>query len=291
MFLRRFFVFTRSWIHSGSFQVLVLLMQSSSPKKSEALIAFGANQGDCDAALAKAVQILNDNSAILELKCSRAVRTKAVTGETTADTDQQNEYLNAAIRVLTTLSPDELHQAMIAIEKELGREREHRWGPRTIDLDLLLIGDLQRRGDDLTIPHPRMSFRRFVLQPALDIAANMVHPESGMTLQQLIDHLDSAESTIVIATNDGEFAQSISENANGNDYEIRIVKTDLEFMTESRGAKLVVAYIDETKMDQETEKLIRFAYNFAGPTLRLNQTLGEESATKELCAAIEAMNP
>lgn len=297
MSLTSFFRFYSPLDSSGCFQVLVLLMQSSSPKKSEALIAFGANQGDCEAALAKAIQILEDDPAILELKCSRAVRTKAVTGETAADSDQQNEYhqqneyLNAAIRVLTTLSPDELHQAMIAIEKELGREREQRWGSRTIDLDLLLIGDLQLRSDDLTIPHPRMSFRQFVLQPALDIAANMVHPESGMTLQQLIDHLNSADPIIVIATNDSEFAQTISKNANGNDYQVRIVNTDMEFMSESCGAKLVVAYIDESKMDQETEKLIRFAYNFAGPTLRINPTLGEESATKELCAAIEAMNP
>lgn len=284
-------------------------MQSSSPRKSEALIAFGANEGDCEVALARTIQMLEDNPAVLELKSSRAVRTKAVTGESpekmafaaeSPDSSgqnpqsapvQQKEYLNAAIRVLTTLSPDQLHQSLIAIEQELGRERERRWGPRTIDLDLLLIGDLQQRREDLTIPHPRMSFRRFVLQPALDIAANMVHPESGMTLQQLVDHLDSADSIIVIATNDGEFVANISQNVDISGYEVRFVKTDKEFLTQSAGAKLVVACIDETNLDQETEKLIRFAYNFAGPTLRINLALGEEMATKELYAAIEAMNP
>ena len=275
-------------------------MQSPSAKKSEALIAFGANEGDCEAALAKTIQILENDPAILELKASRPVQTKAVTGEspsdhktpnTQDDPQQQKEYLNAAIRVLMTFSPDELHQALIAIEQELGREREHRWGPRTIDLDLLLIGDLQLRRDDLTIPHPRMSFRRFVLQPALDVAANMVHPESGMTLQQLVDHLDPAAPIIVIATNDHEFAQIISQNVSATECEVRIVTTDQEFLTQSAGAKLVIACIDETKMDAETEKLIRFAYNFAGPTLRINQTLGVQSASKELCAAIEAMNP
>ena len=136
-----------------------------------------------------------------------------------------------------------------------------------------------------------MSFRRFVLQPALDVAANMVHPESGMTLQQLVDHLDSAAPIIVIATNDHEFAQIISQNVSATECEVRIVTTDQEFLTQSAGAKLVIACIDETKMDAETEKLIRFAYNFAGPTLRINQTLGVQSASKELCAAIEAMNP
>ena len=285
MFFRRFSFYTG---FEAVRSPLELLMQSSSPKKSEALIAFGANQGDCEAALARAVQLLEDEPAILELKCSRAVRTKAVTGDASQDdATSQNEYLNAAIRVLMTLSPDELHQKMISIEKELGREREHRWGPRTIDLDLLLVGDLQLRRDDLTIPHPRMSFRRFVLQPALDIAANMVHPESGMTLQQLVDHLDSANPIVVLATNDSELAQQVSKNANT---EVRIVTTDQEFMAQSVGAKLVVSLVNESKINPENEKLFRFAYNFAGPTLRLSETLGIELIAKELCAAIEAMH-
>lgn len=285
MFFRRFSFYTG---FEAVRSPLELLMQSSSPKKSEALIAFGANQGDCEAALARAVQLLEDEPAILELKCSRAVRTKAVTGDASQDdATSQNEYLNAAIRVLMTLSPDELHQKMISIEKELGREREHRWGPRTIDLDLLLVGDLQLRRDDLTIPHPRMSFRRFVLQPALDIAANMVHPESGMTLQQLVDHLDSANPIVVLATNDSELARQVSKNANT---EVRIVTTDQEFMAQSVGAKLVVSLVNESKINPENEKLFRFAYNFAGPTLRLSETLGIELIAKELCAAIEAMH-
>ena len=285
MFFRRFSFYTG---FEAVRSPLELLMQSSSPKKSEALIAFGANQGDCEAALARAVQLLEDEPAILELKCSRAVRTKAVTGDASQDdATSQNEYLNAAIRVLMTLSPDELHQKMISIEKELGREREHRWGPRTIDLDLLLVGDLQLRRDDLTIPHPRMSFRRFVLQPALDIAANMVHPESGMTLQQLVDHLDSANPIVVLATNDSELARQVSKNANT---EVRIVTTDQEFMAQSVGAKLVVSLVNESKINPENEKLFRFAYNFAGPTLRLSETLGVELIAKELCAAIEAMH-
>lgn len=282
MFFRRFSFFTG---FEAVRSPLELLMQSSSPKKSEALIAFGANQGDCESALSKTVQLLEEEPAILELKCSRAVRTKAVTGSTDVEVSQ-NEYLNAAIRVLMTLSPDELHQKMISIEKQLGREREHRWGPRTIDLDLLLVGDFTLRRDDLTIPHPRMSFRRFVLQPALDIAANMVHPESGMTIQQLVNHLDATEPIIVLATNEGEFAQLISENT---DCEVRIVTNDQEFMSQSVGAKLVVSLIDESKIDSESEKLFRFAYNFAGPTLRLNKTLGGKQVAQEFQAALQAM--
>jgi len=280
-------------------------MQSSTPRKSEALIAFGANQGNCEAALESTVEALKKHPQILEIHASQPVQTKAVTGESDEESPQsdqpqsdqpqsdqpqsdqpQSEYLNAAIRVLTTLSPDQLHQLMVTIEQDLGRKREQRWGPRTIDLDLLLVGDLQLRTDDLTVPHPRMSFRRFVLQPALDIAAKMVHPESGMTLQQLVDHLDSANSVIVLATNDREFAESISHDAA---IEVRIVQTDQEFMAQSPGSKLVIACVDDSKMDDETEKLLRFAHNFAGPTLRISQNQGKEACVKELRAAIQAM--
>jgi len=266
-------------------------MDSTSPKKSQALIAFGANQGDCEAALTKAVEALENEQNVLDITCSKAIRTKAVTGESPNgespnDSASQHQYLNAAIRVLTTWTPFELHKAMIRIEKELGREREHRWGPRTIDLDLLLVGDLQLRSDDLIVPHPRMSFRRFVLQPALDIAPDMVHPESGMTLQQLVDHLDKSGMHVVLATNDYDTANLICQKAA---CEVRIVSNVLQFMTQAGNARLVVSLIDESKIDEEAEKLMRFAYNFAGPSLRLDQTLGVDMAAKELAAAFQAM--
>ena len=260
-------------------------MQSS--RKADALIAFGANQGDCADALNKTVQILEKSSHILQLKCSRPIETQAVTGKGPAKgSPAQGMYLNAAIRVLTTWSASELHKAMIDIEKQLGRERAQRWGPRTIDLDLLLIGDLQRRQEGLVVPHPRMSFRRFVLLPALDVAADMVHPESGMTLQQLVDHLDNAEDRIVLATNVMNFAESISREAS---CEIQIVENVEQFMCVSTGAKLVVACFDESDLDSELGSFLRFASNFAGPTLRINPTLGEKIARTEISAAIEAL--
>ena len=261
-------------------------MQPSSLKKADALIAFGANQGDCTQALEDAVGILESNPHVLELKCSRAIETEAVTGNSEPANPANSQYLNAAIRILTTWSATELHEATIGIEKQLGRERSQRWGPRTIDLDVLLVGDQQIRNEQLVIPHPRMSFRRFVLQPALDIAANMVHPESGMTLQQLIDHLDNADHRVVLASNVGEFAVSISDDAT---CEVQIVESVQQFLSVSSGAKLVVACFDSSDIDAEQESLTRFALNFAGPTLRINPTLGEKFGKTEFNAAIEAM--
>ncbi|WP_157665209.1 2-amino-4-hydroxy-6-hydroxymethyldihydropteridine diphosphokinase [Mariniblastus fucicola] len=261
-------------------------MNQSSPKKAEALIAFGANQGDAESTLRKTVESLQNAPQILELKCSQAVRTKAITGQSTDDSASQSEYLNAAIRVLTTWNPGELHRAMIEIEKEFGRERDEHWAPRTIDLDLLIFGDQQIRSKELTVPHPRMSFRRFVLEPALDVAADMVHPESGMTLQQLVDHLEKPTQNIVLATNDASFADAVVANVPST---VHVASTVNAFMTEAVNAKLVVAYFNQTNLDEETEKLTRFAYNFAGPTLRLDETLGDVHATREILAAIDAM--
>ena len=259
-------------------------MPTSSPRKADALIAFGANEGDCEAALQKTLQVFENDDCILELNCSESISTQAVTGS--ENDSPQNGYLNAVFRVLTTYKISELHQCMIAIEKMLGREREHRWGPRTIDLDLLLFGDLQLESAELTVPHPRMSFRRFVLRPALDVAADMVHPVSGMTLQQLVDHLDEDDRHVVLAAKDTEFLRSIVENL---EFDIHIVQNVEEFMAIASRARIVVTIIDESDHDQPTENLFRFATNFAGPTLRIDQTVGLKNAEKEMRAAIEAM--
>jgi len=259
-------------------------MQPPSPKKAQALIAFGANQGDCEKALQKTRQVFENDDRILELDCSKPICTNAVTG--TEFSSSQNEYLNAAFRVLTTYAVHELHERMIDVERMLGREREERWGPRTIDLDLLLFGDLKLQSDGLTVPHPRMSFRRFVLQPALDVAANMVHPESGMTLQQLSDHLDESEAYILVATNRADFAQSVIQEI---PFDIRIVQNTADFMANAMRTRLVVAMIDESTADEEALALQRFAENYAGPSLRIDQTPGSAAVEKELRAAIEAM--
>ena len=76
------------------------------------------------------------------------------------------------------------------LKSRFGRERHERWGDRTLDLDLLLFGDAVIDSPTLTVPHPRMSFRRFVLEPAVEIAGDMVHPTIGWTLERLLDQLD-----------------------------------------------------------------------------------------------------
>jgi 2-amino-4-hydroxy-6-hydroxymethyldihydropteridine diphosphokinase len=111
----------------------------------------------------------------------------------------QPQFLNGAALVVTSLAPQQLQARLQEIEIALGRVRKDRWDARTIDLDLLLFDDLVRHTPELELPHPRMAFRRFVLQPASEIAGSMVHPAIGWTVSQLWEHLCTATAYVAIS--------------------------------------------------------------------------------------------
>jgi len=107
--------------------------------------------------------------------------------------------LNAVIALETELEPLELLHALLAIEREHGRDRSHGVvnGPRTLDLDLLLVGDAIMAGEELTLPHPGLIERRFVLAPLAEIAPQLRHPQRGQTMEELLALLpDEGESRI-----------------------------------------------------------------------------------------------
>jgi len=109
-------------------------------------------------------------------------------------TDQPSFY-NAVLRLHTALSPHELLERLLGIETEIfGRTRTIHWGPRRMDLDLLLHGDACITEDGLVVPHPRMAERRFVLQPLCDIAPELVHPVLGKSIIELLRALRSDET-------------------------------------------------------------------------------------------------
>ena len=148
-----------------------------------ALIALGSNLGDRQRNLDDAVAQLGNTPNVVVLATSRWRETKPVGGPT-----DQGEFLNGAALLGTSLTPQQLHAILQQIETAAGRTREGRWAPRTLDLDLLLYDDLVIDTPELTVPHPRMSFRRFVLEPAAEIAPDMRHSTIGWTIGQLRHH-------------------------------------------------------------------------------------------------------
>ncbi len=260
-------------------------LMETGERLTEALVAFGANVGDCRQAMEKSLELLREDPGVGEISAAQPIVTSAATGDRSGS-QQQADYLNSAFLVRTSLDPRNLHQLLIRVEEQLGRERLERWGPRSVDLDLILFADVIVDEKDLQVPHPRMSFRRFVLAPATEVAAEMVDPRSGMTVSQLLQHLDSKEPRILIATNQSQFAAELIEVLDQNEYELVVVDNEAEFVRHAADAKLLVSWSNPA----ESSPLERYAKNFAGPRLVLDGKSVAESA-RELTAAMQAMGP
>lgn len=144
-----------------------------------AYIGLGSNIGNRDENLNRAVDMLRNAEGIRVTSVSTYLNTVPV-GYT-----EQPDFLNAVVEVMTTLSAYELLELCRDIERKLKRERLIHWGPRTIDLDILLFEDLIIENEILIIPHPRMLEREFVLKPLNEIAPEMIHPVCNKSISEL----------------------------------------------------------------------------------------------------------
>jgi 2-amino-4-hydroxy-6-hydroxymethyldihydropteridine diphosphokinase len=165
------------------------------------LLAVGANLGDRSATLEQALAKISELPKTQLLARSRWYQTSPVGGPA-----GQASFLNGAILLECQLSPKELLSHLQQIETSLGRERHERWDARTIDIDILMFGDAIIDTPELQVPHPRMSFRQFVLRPAVEIAGEMIHPTSGWTLASLLSQLNSGPRRLVLICDDAELS-------------------------------------------------------------------------------------
>jgi 2-amino-4-hydroxy-6-hydroxymethyldihydropteridine diphosphokinase len=146
-------------------------------------IGLGSNVGDRRATVRRALDLLEQRGGVRVTAVSQLIETAPTGGP-----PQQNNYINGVAEIETALAPTELLHALAEIEAFCGRNRatEERWGPRTCDLDILLMGDLVMRTPELVIPHPRMHVRLFVLRPLAELAPQAVHPVLGKTIAELL---------------------------------------------------------------------------------------------------------
>lgn len=173
---------------------------------TKCLIALGSNLGDRSATLDAAIDALSAADGVtVTAQSSWQLTIPIGVGSEAA------QFLNGAAILETSLDPYQLLALLQQVESRFGRERHVRWGDRTLDLDLLLFGDALIESPTLTVPHPRMSFRRFVLEPAVEIASDMVHPAIGWPLEKLLDHLGSGADAVAIASDDAERRGAIAK--------------------------------------------------------------------------------
>jgi len=152
---------------------------------TQAFVGLGSNLGDRSATIADAVV------AIGLLDTTRVVRVSTLIETKPAGPIRQGDYLNGVCQIETELTARDLLEALLDIEHSLDRDRagEQRWGPRTIDLDLLLFGDRSINEPGLCVPHPRLCERLFVLEPLNEIAPELIVPGCRQTVHRLYSEL------------------------------------------------------------------------------------------------------
>jgi 2-amino-4-hydroxy-6-hydroxymethyldihydropteridine diphosphokinase len=169
-------------------------------------LSIGSNMGDREAHLMDAIDKLNEHLKIVIEKQSSIYETEPVGYE------NQQDFLNMVIQLSTSLSAFELLIFTQKIELELGRKRDVRWGPRTVDLDILLFNNENIETEQLVVPHPRMLDRSFVLVPLYEINPNVLIPNCIKPIEAVIDQLPDKKGVRIWKQINGEGVSALSEN-------------------------------------------------------------------------------
>jgi 2-amino-4-hydroxy-6-hydroxymethyldihydropteridine diphosphokinase len=164
---------------------------TGTPQEQTAYLSLGSNIGDRRLNLETAIMRLDATPGIRVTNISPVYETKAV-----GYTDQP-DFLNVCVEIWTTLPAENLIKITGSTELELGRQRDIYWGPRTIDIDILLIEQQVMDTAELILPHPRMGERAFVLLPLADIAGDVIHPVTRKTVSDMANQVDGKEGVFL----------------------------------------------------------------------------------------------
>ena len=160
-------------------------MSKPEASPSVVFIGIGANIGPVRENFARALRSME--------KYARVLAVSSLYESDPVGPQDQPKFTNAVVKAETELSPFELLDHLKAIEKEIGRKKTKRWGPRVIDLDIIFYGDLVISTDSLVIPHPRAHERRFVLEPLLEIEPSAWHPAENMAVRDICSELGNSQ--------------------------------------------------------------------------------------------------
>src|ERR1700716_2512205 len=157
-------------------------------------LSLGSNVGDRENHLREAITRLESTGHVVSISSFYETEPVEVTN--------QSWFLNCAVQIETTKTPKQLMAAVFEIEREMGRQRTQNKGPRIIDIDIILFGDSVVNSSELTIPHPAMHQRRFVLEPLAEIAPEARHPVFRTTILEILRGLPMVQTVRKIGTND-----------------------------------------------------------------------------------------
>lgn len=159
------------------------------------LLGLGSNLGNSEATLAAAISEITALPDVQLVRHSTWHRTQPVGGPA-----GQSEFFNGAALVETKIPPLRLLAELQHVETRHGRERNERWAPRTLDIDMLIYGNEVSETEMITLPHPRLTFRKFALAPAVEIAPKTLHPVIGWPIERLLTHLNLASDLVAVVS-------------------------------------------------------------------------------------------
>ena len=245
--------------------------------KHQALLAFGGNLATPADTFRSVMQELSASAEILVTTNSDFYQTEAIGGR-----PGQPLFLNAAIWIETSLSASQLIEHLLLIETRLGRTREQRWDARTVDLDIMLFDDLQSSRTNCRIPHPRMTFRRFMLEPAESIAADWHHPVCNRTIGQLLHQLNTRPAVCCLLGSATSWSQATRQTLHAitDNFGYTLVTVDRQDHQDQDSLEAAKLYLVEAPSSHPD--------GIPGPYLQIGG-MTEQQLTVELEAALQAI--